>query len=99
MLPPDEPARARLPRTLNVTENVSFLGLLNRRLRIADASPAVNALSAPSFPLKSQTAPTPVPPLSAFATVTVPLAEVILASSSRKGEKIVCDEMFLILRS
>ena len=41
--------RARLPMTLNVTEKTSFLGLLKRRLRAAEVSFALSALSAPSF--------------------------------------------------
>jgi hypothetical protein len=91
--------RGRLPMTLNVTVNGSFLGLLNFTLRASDVSFAVRALSPPSLVLKSHDAPTPVLALSAFATVTVPLAEVILASSNRSGEKIVCVEVFFMLTS
>src|SRR6267143_1748716 len=39
--------RARLPITLKFTVNGSLLGLLNLRLRIAESSFAVRALSAP----------------------------------------------------
>src|SRR2546426_28042 len=91
--------RGRLPMTLNVTVNGSFFGLLNFTLRARDVSFAVSALSVPSFVLKSHAAPTPVLALSAFATVTVPLAEVTLASSNRSSAKIVCVEMFFMLTS
>jgi hypothetical protein len=43
--------RGRLPITLNVTVNGSFLGLLNFTVRARDVSFAVSALSAPIFVL------------------------------------------------
>src|SRR5687768_14918090 len=96
-VPPE--LRGRFPTTLNVTVNATLLGLLNLILRAPDNSLAVNAPSAPTLAVKSQIAPAPGKPLSAFATVTDPFAEVMLASSNLIGAKIVCVDVFLILRS